>query len=158
MPESEQALLARYAERGDADAFRALVERHEDMVFAACNRILRNAADAEDAAQDCFLQLTRKAAQLRAPIAGWLHRVAVRMSLKLLRRDSRPPRRPPRPHRPPLPPAPQAARHRRGTGHHAVGRVQAIGARRGGIARALEEGRPHCFGRSAEHAALGQCG
>ena len=87
MSESEQTSLERYAGTRDAGAFRMLVERHQDMVFATCRRILRNPADAEDAAQNCFLQLASKAGQLRAPIAGWLHRVAVQASIDMLRRD-----------------------------------------------------------------------
>jgi RNA polymerase sigma factor (sigma-70 family) len=81
MAESEQELLRRYAWQGDAEAFRALVNQHQSMVYAVCCRVLRNSADAEDATQECFLTLARKAAQLHAPIAGWLHHVAVQVSL-----------------------------------------------------------------------------
>jgi RNA polymerase sigma factor (sigma-70 family) len=81
----EQESLSLYAREGDSDAFRRIVERHEGMVYAACYRILGNAGDAEDASQDCFLQLTRHAPKLRAPIAGWLHLRAVRSSIDLLR-------------------------------------------------------------------------
>ena len=90
MSVQESDLLARYARTGDAEAFRCLVEEHQHMVFAACKRVLSNAADAEDAAQNCFLQLARKARTLRAPIAGWLHHVAVQVSIDMLRnRQSR---------------------------------------------------------------------
>jgi len=84
----ESALLARYAGERDAEAFRALVEGHQHMVFAVCNRILGNRADAEDVAQHCFFQLARKASRLRAPIGGWLHRVAVQASIDELRRKT----------------------------------------------------------------------
>ena len=86
MPAEESAMLARYAREQDAEAFRYLVEGHQHMVFAVCRRILGNRADAEDAAQHCFLQLARKAERLKAPIAGWLHRVAVQASIDLLRK------------------------------------------------------------------------
>lgn len=86
MARQEAVLLAQYAREQDADAFRALIESHQHMVFAACNRILCNRADAEDAAQDCFFQLARKAGELRAPIAGWLHKVAVHAAIDMLRR------------------------------------------------------------------------
>ena len=82
---AESELLARYARSRDAEAFRSLLERHRDMVFATSRRILGNVADAEDVAQDCFILLARNAGKLRAPIAGWLHRVAVRVSLNRLR-------------------------------------------------------------------------
>ncbi len=93
MSAAESELLARYAKTRDAEAFRSLVEKHSDMVFAACKRIVGNAADAEDIAQDCFILLsrhaampaTRRAGKLRAPVAGWLHQVAVRISINFLR-------------------------------------------------------------------------
>ncbi len=84
--EGELELLGRYRRTQDAEAFRALVEGHQDMVFAACHRILGNHADAEDAAQDCFFRLARFAEKLKPPIAGWLHTVAVRVALDLLRK------------------------------------------------------------------------
>lgn len=85
MAEGEAVLLARYAQRQDADAFRALFEVHQHMVYAVCHRLLGNPQDAEDAAQSCFLQLALKAGKLRAPIAGWLHKVAVSISIDILR-------------------------------------------------------------------------
>ncbi len=94
---TESDLLARYANGQDAEAFRSLVERHAGMVFATCRRILGNAADAEDAAQDCFILLarhaakpaTRRAGKLRAPISGWLHQVAVRVAIDRRRASER---------------------------------------------------------------------
>jgi len=84
--EGEAELLVRYSREQDPEAFRALVESHQDMVFAACRRILGNRADAEDATQDCFFRLAHHAHALRAPIAGWLHTVAVRVALDALRK------------------------------------------------------------------------
>ncbi len=87
MAEAAQEFLARYAERRDAEAFRELVELHQDMVYAACNRVLGNAADAEDAAQNCFLSLARKPEQVKKSVAGWLHRAAVHAALDLARQE-----------------------------------------------------------------------
>ena len=87
MAYDEAVLLKRYADDRDAEAFHTLLDRHQGMVFAACHRVLSNPADAEDAAQDTFLQLTRHAGRLRAPIGGWLHRVAVNTSFQLARRN-----------------------------------------------------------------------
>ncbi len=85
MAEPEAAVLARYVRHRDADAFRSLVLAHQHMVFGACRRVLGNVADAEDAAQSAFLKLSQKAGGLRAPIAGWLHRVAVTGAIDLRR-------------------------------------------------------------------------
>jgi RNA polymerase sigma factor (sigma-70 family) len=86
MAYSEADALARYARDQDADAFRSLVQEYAAMVFSTCRRILRNYADAEDASQDCFLKLARKAGELRPPLGGWLHHVAVQISIDMLRR------------------------------------------------------------------------
>jgi len=86
MDQSELALLQLYARTRDAFAFRELVERHQNMVFAACHRVLGNRADAEDAAQNCFLKVSQTAERLRAPVGGWLHTVAVRSAIDMLRR------------------------------------------------------------------------
>jgi len=85
MPENETVLLEQYVRTRDAFAFRELVEQHQDMVFAACHRVLGNRVDAEDASQNCFLKFSQAAGRLRSPIAGWLHTVAVQGSIDILR-------------------------------------------------------------------------
>jgi len=85
MADSETALLEQYVRTRDAFAFRELVEQHQDMVFAACHRVLGNRADAEDASQNCFLKFAQAAGRLKSPIAGWLHTVAVQGSIDILR-------------------------------------------------------------------------
>jgi len=79
-------LLHQYATTGDAEAFSAIVQTYQDLVYSVCLRVLRNAADAEDATQDCFLELARKAAKVKSSVAGWLHRRATHHSLNLVKR------------------------------------------------------------------------
>jgi RNA polymerase sigma-70 factor (ECF subfamily) len=77
-------LLERYVATRDEHAFAALVERYGPLVFAVCQRVLRQAQDAEDAFQATFLVLARRAPSLdgRRPLANWLHAVAYRTSVK----------------------------------------------------------------------------
>lgn len=85
---TEADLLRRYVQAGDPEAFRAIVDAHGGMIFSVCRRILHNAADAEDAAQDCLLQFARKASRLRAPVSGWLHRAALHAAIDVRRRNA----------------------------------------------------------------------
>jgi RNA polymerase sigma factor (sigma-70 family) len=73
-------LLQRFVKRADAAAFTALVRRHGPMVLGVCKRLLRDAADADDAFQTTFVLLSRKAGSLGRPerLAGWLFQVAYR--------------------------------------------------------------------------------
>src|SRR5262245_38856304 len=88
---SDHDLLAAYeSERGQA-AFTELMRRHGPLVLRACRRVLGHGPDAEDAFQATFIFLAHQASQLRREAAGrqslgsWLHRVAYRTALKVLR-------------------------------------------------------------------------
>jgi RNA polymerase sigma factor (sigma-70 family) len=75
---SDGELLADYLASGSQRSFEQLVRRHAVMVLGVCRGILRDASDAEDAAQAAFITLARRAGSLRnrRTIAGWLHTVA----------------------------------------------------------------------------------
>jgi len=80
------------AKRGDSDAFRQLYEKHKRRVYSLCLRMTANTAEAEDLAQEAFLQLYRKIATFRGESAfsTWLHRLSVNVVLMHLRKKSLP--------------------------------------------------------------------
>ena len=84
---SETQLIAR-AQRGDEEAFAALFEMHKRRVYSLCLRMTGDATEAEDLAQDAFLQLFRKIATFRGESAfsTWLHRLVVNVVLMHLRK------------------------------------------------------------------------
>jgi len=68
---------------GDARAFEELVRRHERRVFGLLVRMLGSRAEAEDAAQDAFLNLHRNGQRFRGEsrFSTFLYRVAVNAAL-----------------------------------------------------------------------------
>ena len=66
--------LLRLARDGDADAFAELVRAHQDIAFRTAMLITRNAADAEDAAQEAFVKAWQALPRFRVgrPVRPWL--------------------------------------------------------------------------------------
>jgi RNA polymerase sigma-70 factor (ECF subfamily) len=81
-----QLILA--ARRHDPAAFEALVRRHQGPVYNFCLRVLGQADDAADVAQETFVQLYSHLDRLdeREPIAPWLFRVARNRCIDVIRR------------------------------------------------------------------------
>jgi RNA polymerase sigma-70 factor (ECF subfamily) len=84
---SEAQLIAR-AQRGDEEAFAAIFQLHKRRVFSLCLRMAGDMAEAEDLAQDAFMQLFRKIGTFRGESAfsTWLHRLVVNVVLMHLRK------------------------------------------------------------------------
>jgi RNA polymerase sigma factor (sigma-70 family) len=87
---TDRQLLDRFIAENDPDTFRVLVERHGPMVLAVCRRVLIRQHDVEDAFQNTFLTLARRAGTIKhhETIAPWLHRVALRVATKARRKRS----------------------------------------------------------------------
>jgi RNA polymerase sigma factor (sigma-70 family) len=85
---ADAVLLSRFAKSRDENAFELLVWRHAGMVQRVCRSLLRDHHMAEDASQAVFLALARQAGIVcrRGTVAGWLYRVAWRISNKAARR------------------------------------------------------------------------
>ena len=88
-PMSDYALAQRAAV-GDLTAFEELYERHNRRVYSLCLRMTQNSAEAEDLAQEAFIQLFRKIGSFRGESAftTWLHRLTVNQVLMHFRKRS----------------------------------------------------------------------
>lgn len=91
MSAPDDEALIRKARRGDREAFGMLVERHYRAAFASAYAVLGNVSDAEEMAQETFVQVFQKLDKLREPKAftGWLWRIARDTSLKHIRKHKR---------------------------------------------------------------------
>ena len=85
---SEQRLIAA-AKSGRRAPFGELCERHMKRVSCVTRRIIRNHEDAEDAAQECFLNafVHLKDFDERSLFATWLTRIAINAALMKLRKN-----------------------------------------------------------------------
>ncbi len=88
----DEAQAIALAQHGRADAFEHLYQLHKRRVYSLCLRMTGNTAEAEDLAQEAFLQLFRKIGTFRGESAfsTWLHRLAVNVVLMHLRRKGLP--------------------------------------------------------------------
>ena len=73
---------------GDGAAARLMVTRHLPLVLALARRMLNDATEAEDVAQEAMLRLWQMAPRWRvdAPIGAWLYRVAYNLAIDRIRR------------------------------------------------------------------------
>ena len=91
-PGTDEALVAAYV-AGDAAAFDELVRRYTRRVYGICWRYFHDAAEAEDAVQETFVVLLRRASTYRggAAFSTWLYRVATNACHDIARRKARRP-------------------------------------------------------------------
>jgi RNA polymerase sigma-70 factor, ECF subfamily len=73
--------------QGNESAFRELVDSHRQRVVSTCFGLLHNIDDAEDVAQEVFIEVFRSIDKFRADsrISTWLYRIAVNRSLNFIR-------------------------------------------------------------------------
>jgi RNA polymerase sigma factor (sigma-70 family) len=84
-------LLIRMVKAGKAEAYRALVERYQDMVYNLCYKILLDEDEAKDAAQETFIKIYQVLGSFRedSKFSTWLYRIASNMALGKARRKKR---------------------------------------------------------------------
>jgi RNA polymerase sigma factor (sigma-70 family) len=88
---ADRELVLAYSSEGSEVAFRALVARHVNLVFAAAFRQVGDSGLAEEITQNVFVALARKAPRLvgHETLAGWLHRTAILESKACIRAELR---------------------------------------------------------------------
>lgn len=88
---ADEAAWIRQAQRSDARAFEALYRLHIDKVYGLCLRMTGNVSEAEDCAQEAFIQAWNKLDKFRgdSAFATWLHRIAVNAVLGRIRKSKR---------------------------------------------------------------------
>ena len=88
---TDDAAIITAARAGDAEAFGALVERHQEAAFRAAYLLLRDAHAAEDVAQEAFMRVYRRLGDFRdgATFRPWLLRIVQRLALNELRSRTR---------------------------------------------------------------------
>lgn len=98
--DSDHELLLRYRQQRDAEAFAAIIDRHQTDLLRTAWAILGDREQAQDAVQETFLKLVRDAESLvrsavaaeregRTSLGGWLCTVLRNHCFDLLRRGQR---------------------------------------------------------------------
>jgi len=72
-------------------SFREIVEAHQEKVRNTCFRYVKNLEDADDLAQEVFVQVYESLTHFReeSELSTWIYRIAVNKSLDFLRRSKR---------------------------------------------------------------------
>lgn len=83
--------LVTQAQQGNLSAFEELVSIYQDRVYSHCYHLAANQDDAEDLAQDVFVQAFKGINTFRhdADFSTWLHRIAVNLWINFYRRSKK---------------------------------------------------------------------
>jgi len=91
--DSDEALMAAVA-AGRQQAFRVLMTRHMPRAIRVAQRVVRNAAEADDIGQEAFLRVWSKASSFDPSIARfttWLYRIVLNLAFDRTRRAAHAP-------------------------------------------------------------------
>lgn len=93
VPQDQDVALMRRVKLGDREAFATLVDRYRQPVLNLVYRMIHDATEAEDLAQNTFVQVFRFARRYRenARFSTWLFTIARNLCLNELRRRARHP-------------------------------------------------------------------
>ena len=77
--------------KSDSQAFKIFINANKNKVFNVCYRFLNNFSDAEDAAQETFIEVFNSISRFnsKSSLNTWIYRIAVNKSIDALRKKSR---------------------------------------------------------------------
>lgn len=80
--------LLKMAEKGDRQAFAELVDLYKDKVYSLAYRMLGNAQDAEDIAQETFMRVYANLHRFddQYKISTWIYRIANNLCIDIIRK------------------------------------------------------------------------
>ena len=83
--------IVQKAALGDKDAYSALIDAYQGMVFAVALNITRDYTESEDIVQEAFLRAWENLSSLSDPLkfASWLYTLTKRLALKFLKQKGR---------------------------------------------------------------------
>lgn len=87
----DESILVEQLKNGDESAFKTIVTTWQDMVFNTALGILQNAEDAEDTAQEVFVQVYESIHTFKgdSKFSTWLYRITTSKALDHIRRSKR---------------------------------------------------------------------
>lgn len=87
MVSQDELDLIERLKRGEESAFRSLVEQYQDLVYNTALGVVQNESDAEDVAQEVFIQVFRSIGTFKseAKLSTWIYRITTTRALDLLR-------------------------------------------------------------------------
>jgi len=75
-------LLIRKAQKGDEDSFRNIVEKYQGLVFAICFNITKHRQEAENLAQETFIQVYRSLSRYEnKSFKSWIGKIATNKAI-----------------------------------------------------------------------------
>ncbi len=84
----DSLLMQRFLGRGDSEALATIMDRYADMVYSTCRRVLGDESQAADVVQETFFQFVQHAHRITGSLGSWLHQVATRRAVDLVRQNA----------------------------------------------------------------------
>jgi len=90
LPMEDKELVSQI-KAGYFDAFQSLVEKYQNRIIYTCFGFLKNREDAEDIAQEVFVEVYRSLSAFRedSKLSTWIYRIAITKSLDFFRKQNR---------------------------------------------------------------------